>query len=176
MDDFSELTKKTFTTSRSLQYTYYISKANPEKPTLLLLHGFPDSADLYAGITKYLLTLPFQLLIPDVLGYAGTSKPTDPSLYRAKSQTQDLVEILDTENIKDVIVGGHDWGSFLAQQVVLYQRERVRGVILLSVAWMLPSTDELFELDDVNEQLEKMTGYPRLARTGNYSQRVMAQS
>src|SRR4051794_27188316 len=59
------LPQKTFPTSRSLTYTYYSStKPASAKPTLLLLHGWPDSAHLWASLSSSLADLPFPVLIP----------------------------------------------------------------------------------------------------------------
>jgi soluble epoxide hydrolase / lipid-phosphate phosphatase len=47
-------------------------------------------------------------LIPDLLGYGGTSKSTDVSSYNSKSMTGDLSEINDAEDVDKVIVVCHD--------------------------------------------------------------------
>lgn len=49
------------------------------------------------------------LYIFSMLGYGGTDKPLDASLYRIKLMAKDLSDILDAENLDKVIVIGHDW-------------------------------------------------------------------
>jgi soluble epoxide hydrolase/lipid-phosphate phosphatase len=156
------LKEKTFTTSRQFTYTYYhsVASSGEARPTLLLQHGFPDDHSLWAKVVPYLLKLPYSILVPDLLGYNGTSKPTDPSLYNSKGMAQDLVDILDHEGIQKVISVGHDWGSFIAQRLYLWHRERVAGLILLNVAYLPPTS---FNLTEVNATLEKYTGLPRYA-------------
>lgn len=163
MEEILGLSKATIISSRSLHYTYYVSAPNLTKPTLLLLHGFPDSAELYAGVVKQLLLLPFQLIVPDLLGYAGTSKPVDPSMYQGKAMADDLVDILKQEKVSKVIVIGHDWGAFLAQHFFFHQREYVAGIILISVAYLAIDPTQKFDLEFSLEQSEKLTGYPRFA-------------
>lgn len=159
-----QLTKKTFTVSRGYTYTFYThSPPTPTtKPTLLLCHGWPDSAELYAPVLPSLLNLGHPLVIPDCLGYAGTSKPTDYKEYSFKAMAHDLYELLDSEGVEKIVSLGHDFGSALAQRVYLYQPSRCAGVILLDVAYMPPSSTP-FDLDTVNAMTEKAFGYPCFA-------------
>jgi len=50
----------------------------------------------------------YGLIVPDMLGYGGTSKPTNPAFY-SNGLARDLVDILDAEGIKQAIFIGHDW-------------------------------------------------------------------
>ncbi|KAH8812689.1 epoxide hydrolase-like protein [Xylogone sp. PMI_703] len=157
MDQFA---CKTFVTSRSFTYTYYHLNHNNGKPTLLLQHGFPDDHNLWCTILPYLTQSPYSILVPDLLGYGGSSKPSDTASYNSSGMADDLAEILDMERIDQVISIGHDWGSFMAQRVWLWHPEKVAGVILLNVAYAPPAP---FDMAVANEIAEKMTGLPRLA-------------
>jgi soluble epoxide hydrolase/lipid-phosphate phosphatase len=154
------LRQKTFTTSRSLTYTYYQSTSiESAKPTLLFLHGWPDSAHLWASLSSSITDISFPVLIPDLLGYGGTSKPPDASVYNSKSMTSDLSEIIDAEGIDRVIVIGHDWGSFLAQRFYLFHPAHVAGIILLNVAYNPPIPNgPPFDLNAMLERAEKNIG------------------
>ncbi|KAE9973454.1 hypothetical protein BLS_003603 [Venturia inaequalis] len=157
------LTKKTFTTSRDLTYTYYHhGGSNPALPTLLLQHGFPDDHNLWAPVLPYLLELPYPIIAPDLLGYGGTSKPANARTYNSKGMTTDLIEIIDHEKIQKIISIGHDWGAFLAGRMWLWHPKRVVAVVLLNVAYTPPS-NEPFNLTKSNEILKKLTGLPRLS-------------
>lgn len=157
--------KKAFVTRRSLKYTYFVSppkEYTQKDPVLLFLHGFPDSAQLWSDVIATLLALPNKMIVPDCLGYAGTDKPEDTSLYAYKDQADDLVDILNNEKAVSTIIIGHDWGSVLAQRTYLHNRELFSGVVLVNAAYMIP-TDQPFDLTSVNEQTEKTLGYPQYA-------------
>ncbi|KAF2184221.1 alpha/beta-hydrolase [Zopfia rhizophila CBS 207.26] len=159
-----QLSKKTFTTSRNYTYTYYLHKSSSStKPALVFCHGWPDDAHLWADIVPALLPLGFPLVIPDMLGYAGTSKPTDPKEYNSKSMSNDLYELVDSECFDKIIPVGHDWGSYMAQRVYLWRPERCVGLIILNVPYMPPDSSMPFNLDTVLDMTEKMYGYPSLA-------------
>jgi soluble epoxide hydrolase/lipid-phosphate phosphatase len=132
----SLLIKRTLDTSRGYKYNYYISPAAAHKPTILLLHGWPDSAELWTDLaTKYLQPAGYGLVVPDCLGYGDTSKPTDPRAYAWTGMTQDLCEILDAEKVDKVISAGHDWGSTLAQRFWIFHPERCCGLAIVNVAY-----------------------------------------
>ena len=134
----SQLQKKTLTTKRSLNYTYYVSpksEAALSNPALFFVHGFPDSHHLWTDVIANLTSLPYRFVVPDCLGYGATDKPLDKSLYSYSGMANDLVDILEAEDIKDVIIIGHDWGSVLAQRFYLHHPELCSGVVLMNVAY-----------------------------------------
>jgi soluble epoxide hydrolase/lipid-phosphate phosphatase len=160
-----QLQKKTFQVSRQLTYTYYVSHSTESassKPTLLLNHGFPDSAHLFQDVLPFLIDSGHQILIPDLLGYGESSKPLDSSLYVLKSIAQDLIEILDVEKISKVVSIGHDWGSSLAARICLFFPERVAAAVFINIAYYPPQR-ETFNVQERNELTEKVFGYPMFA-------------
>ncbi len=155
----AQLEKKTIETKRSFTYTYYVGQGDSSKPALFFLHGFPDSAHMWSEVVDKLSDLPYRVIVPDCLGYAGTSKPTDVNAYKMSGQTADLVEILKAEDVDKVIIIGHDWGSLTAQRFYNRYPEFCAGVLLCNVAYRAP-TEEKFDLDTVNEMTNKRLGYP----------------
>lgn len=159
------LSQKILSTRRTLKYTYYVSAfgaSTREHPALLFLHGFPDSAHLWAGVIAALGDLPKKIIVPDCLGYAGTDKPVDSNLYAYKDQAEDLADILNNENAESTIVVGHDWGSALAQRLYLHKREMFSGMVLLNTGYMVPS-EQRFDLAVINRLTEKTWGYPQFS-------------
>ncbi|KAL1858269.1 hypothetical protein Daus18300_010015 [Diaporthe australafricana] len=153
------LTKKTITTKRGFEYTYYVSPAAAGKPTLILHHGFPDQAEEWEGlIINHLKPAGYGVIAPDLLGYGGTSKPTDPAAYKFRGMTADVVEILDAEKADKVISLGHDWGSRAAQMLWNLYPERVSGLAMVNVPYMGAARGP-FDLDAVLEQSTQAFGY-----------------
>lgn len=156
--------KKTFKTSRSLTYTYYVSdgQATESTPALFFVHGWPDSAHLWRDVVARLSDLPNKILIPDTLGYAGSDKPTDTALYSVKGQADDMAEIIRAERAERTIIIGHDWGSSISQRTYLHHPELFSAVVLLNVAY-IPPREEPFELARVNAMTAKIYGNPLFA-------------
>lgn len=95
--------------SRGFNYHYYYSPAQPGKPTLLFCHGFPSTSQLWVHIAPSFKDKGYGVLVPDLLGYSGTDRPTNPALYTADLLTKDITDILDAEKLDRVIAVGHDW-------------------------------------------------------------------
>ncbi|KAJ7910298.1 Alpha/Beta hydrolase protein, partial [Mycena leptocephala] len=89
-------------------YSYYFSAPVEGKPTLLFSHGFPTPAYLWAKQMAFLDPMGYGIVAPDLLGYGGTDKPTDPKFYVGSGLAQDAIDILDHENIDKTIAVGHD--------------------------------------------------------------------
>ncbi|WQF79204.1 Putative alpha/beta hydrolase-1, epoxide hydrolase [Colletotrichum destructivum] len=155
--DLSKLTKKTLDVSRGFSYTYYTTPAQGSQPTLILFHGWPDTARLWAGlINDHLLPLGYGVVALDGLGYGESSKPIDPRVYACDGLAADAVEILDAEGLKKVVSFGHDWGSMIAQRLYNFHPERVCGLVTLNVSYSAPTGH--FDLDMVNAQTKKLFG------------------
>lgn len=170
MDSLKDFTHKSLITAPyTLTYSYYLSpnfheitSTNPSLPVVMLIHGFPDSAHMWSLALPKLQTLGYPLVIPDLLGFGGSSKPIPPHLYNYKQQADSLAQVLDAEGIttRRVIPVGHDWGSATAQRFYLYHRDRCIGLSLLSLAYQVPST-EPFDLEKVNQMTANRFGYPQ---------------
>jgi soluble epoxide hydrolase / lipid-phosphate phosphatase len=152
--------KKTAKTKRSFTYTYYVSLSDDSsKPTLFFVHGFPDSAHMWQDVVAKMSDLPYKVIIPDCLGYGGTDKPADPAEYKFSGMAADIVDIMETENVKQVIIIGHDWGAGLAARFYNHYPQLVAGMILLNVAYMVP-TGQKWDLDALNASTKEAFGYP----------------
>ena len=101
---------KNLKTSRGFNYHYYaIAPQDKAKPTLLLLHGFPSLSRDWRVVVEFFKPKGYGFIVPDLLGYGGTDKPTDGAAFRMKLMADDIIEIIDNEHVKDIVVIGHDW-------------------------------------------------------------------
>ena len=102
---------KNTTTSRGITYSYYFAPpASGDKRFLVLLHGWPGLSYDYRFQVDFFKDAGYGLIIPDMLGYGGTDKPTDLEAYKSSLITRDIVDILDRESVgDDAVVIGHDW-------------------------------------------------------------------
>ena len=64
-------------------YTYLLAKPEDQNTigTAVLLHGFPDLAFGWRNQILFLRDLGYKVVVPNMLGYAGTDAPTDPKEY-----------------------------------------------------------------------------------------------
>jgi soluble epoxide hydrolase/lipid-phosphate phosphatase len=95
--------------SRGFTYHCLLSPAVGNKPTLLFVHGFPGISYDWYHQANYFSERGFGVVVPDMLGYGGSSKPTDTSFFKHGEMAQDLVDVLNVEKVERVIAVGHDW-------------------------------------------------------------------
>ena len=154
---------KSFTVSRGFTYRYWTSPASANKdsskPALFIQHGWPDTAHLFARMVPLLNSLPNRLIIPDLLGYGGTSKPTAYKEYAFNLMTQDFCDILDNEDVEKCVSVGHDWGAASAQRFYNFHPERVAGLVLMNVAYLAPDKANPPNLDAMNEMTKSIYGF-----------------
>ena len=100
---------KDFKTSRGINYHYYFSPPKEGNLTLLFCHGFPSSSYDWHHQIEFFKHKGYGLVVPDMLGYGGTDKPTSPELYKTVFLAKDIVELLDVEQLQNVVAVGHDW-------------------------------------------------------------------
>lgn len=109
MTTFSDSAYKRVTVSRGLDYQYYYHPADSSKPTLLFTHGFPSTSYDWRIQAAFFGGEGYGLIIPDMLGYGGTAKPSVVTAYKASLICKDMIDILDAESISNCIAIGHDW-------------------------------------------------------------------
>ena len=155
--------------SRGFHYRYYTTSNNtpvsPSSPALLLLHGFPDDAQLWQYVLSHLLPTKLKIIIPDLLGYAGTSKPTDPKAFEITAMCQDTIEMLRQEGVSGencVLPIGHDWGAYLAQRFYMIHTSLCAGLVTMSAA-IIPLSTQPFDLEAMNKATEEALGFPAYA-------------
>jgi pimeloyl-ACP methyl ester carboxylesterase len=100
---------------------------------VVLLHGWPDTGDLWAHQSTALEASGYRVIAPDLRGFGASSKPTDIGAYAAPAQVGDVVGVLDALQIPRAHVVGHDWGAAIAWMTAAFAPARVTSVTALSV-------------------------------------------
>jgi pimeloyl-ACP methyl ester carboxylesterase len=100
---------------------------------VLLLHGFPDTHEVWHHQVRALPSAGFQTICPDQRGLGRSDKPSDVAAYAMRELVQDAVGVLDTLGIERAAVVGHDWGAAVAWMLATFHPERVDRLVVLSV-------------------------------------------
>jgi pimeloyl-ACP methyl ester carboxylesterase len=104
-----------------------------EGAPVLLLHGFPDSADLWREQIPALVTAGFRAIAPDLRGFGHSDKPSKVEDYAMPLILQDVVGLMDRLEVERAHVVGHDWGAVVAWLLATLQPERVGSLVAVSV-------------------------------------------
>jgi len=96
--------------SSGLKYAYVHlpPPPNSKNPTLLFIHGFPATSGECSPQISYFYRPGYGILAPDCIGYGGSSNPLEVSYYVGKAMASDIISIMDTEGLQQVIGISHD--------------------------------------------------------------------
>lgn len=87
------------------------SQGDPSKPTVVLVHGFPDDHRVWDGVAAR-LSEDHHVVTYDVRGAGESAKPHRIADYRLDALAADLQAVIDhVDDGGGVHLVGHDWGS-----------------------------------------------------------------
>ncbi|MFD0509903.1 alpha/beta fold hydrolase [Streptomyces aureus] len=99
----------------------------------VLCHGFPELAFSWRHQVLALAEAGYRVLVPDMRGYGGSSRPDDVDAYDILTLCADLAGLLDDVGADDAVFVGHDWGASVVWNMAVIHPERVRAVVGMSV-------------------------------------------
>ena len=68
--------------------------------TVVLLHGFPQSAQSWIGVSRPLLAAGYRVIAPDQRGYTPQARPRSRRAYRLNELVADVVALVDTAGVE----------------------------------------------------------------------------
>lgn len=108
------------------------------RPTLLLIHGFPEIAYSWRKLMPLLAEAGYRVIAPDVRGFGRTTGwdpafDADPAPFRTMNLVRDAIGLLYALGIRSVAgVLGHDSGSPVAAWCALARPDVFGSVVLMS--------------------------------------------
>jgi len=102
---------------------------------VLLLHGFPDTGDVWRRQLPALAGAGLRAIAPDLRGRGRSARPDGVEPYVLSELVADAVGLLDALGIERAHVVGHDWGAVVAWGVAALRPERVDRLAVLSVGF-----------------------------------------
>lgn len=104
-----------------------------ESDTVLLLHGFPQSAASWTSVAERLGTAGFETVAPNQRGYSPGARPHAVEDYQLSELTADVLRLCDALDLGRVHLVGHDWGAIVAWNVAAVAPSRVSSLTAVSV-------------------------------------------
>jgi pimeloyl-ACP methyl ester carboxylesterase len=100
---------------------------------VLLLHGFPENATMWAGVEPALHKAGLRTIAPDQRGYSPGARPADVEAYSMHQLVADALGLLDALGIRGTHVLGHDWGAVVGWYLAGRHPDRVSTLTAVSV-------------------------------------------
>lgn len=121
--------------------TYSYILAEPQGKvldTIFLIHGWPDISFGWRYQVPFLTSLGLRVVVPDMMGYAGTDAPVPPQYYTFKRASDDLAALAKELGLSRIILGGHDWGGAVVFRFALHYPKLISAIISICTPFTPP--------------------------------------
>jgi pimeloyl-ACP methyl ester carboxylesterase len=102
-------------------------------PAVLLLHGWPDTHELWRHQIPALTSAGYRAIAPDLRGFGDSAKPASVECYGLPELIGDAVGVLDHFGVERAHVVGHDWGAAIGWTLAATRPDRVTSLAAVSV-------------------------------------------
>ncbi|GAA4331613.1 alpha/beta hydrolase [Mucilaginibacter gynuensis] len=109
---------------------FYREAGDPDKPTILLLHGFPSSSHMFRNLIEQ-LSSDYHLIAPDYPGFGYSSCP-DPSIfdYSFDHLAEIIEQFIDKLKLQHISFYMQDYGGPVGFRVIKKRPELVKSLII----------------------------------------------
>jgi haloalkane dehalogenase len=109
---------------------HYLDEGNRDGDVVLLLHGQPVWSYLYRYMIPPLVEAGFRVIVPDLVGFGRSDKPTRQEDYTYARHVAWMSEWLNQLDLNGITVFLQDWGSLIGLRLVAAFPQRFAGVVL----------------------------------------------
>ncbi|GEA02231.1 alpha/beta hydrolase [Alteromonas sp. KUL17] len=154
---------------------FYRESGNPNKPTILFLHGYPSSSHMYRHLIP-LLSGRFHVIAPDNIGSGYSDKP-DPSnvTYTFDYLARVMEEFVRAKGLEKYSIYMQDFGAPVGLRLMMAQPERVERLITQNgnvyLEGLTPKRQDFFKKafedrsKDMQEKLFALTSKESIIKT-----------
>ena len=138
LDDFP-YRSRTVTLEAGLRMAY-VEDGPSDAPVVVLVHGEPTWGYLYRRVVPPLAAAGLRVVLPDLVGFGRSDKPTAREAYTFAGHVEWLREALfDRLGLTAVHYVGQDWGGLLGMRLLAEHPERFASVVMANTG--LPTGD-----------------------------------
>lgn len=110
-----------------------LSEFEVSKKTILFLHGFTGSANDWQDIVEK-VDKRFNKIALDLVGHGKSSAPSSVNYYTAESIVNQIEQVINSLNLKEIILCGYSMGGRAALNFAISKPEMIKGLILESAS------------------------------------------
>jgi pimeloyl-ACP methyl ester carboxylesterase len=141
----------------------------PDKPAVILLHGFPESHRTWRELAPR-LEGDFRLVMPDQRGFAGSDRPQEVDACKTDKLVDDLFALADALGIERFALVGPDWGGAVAWAAALRGERRLTRLAIVNAPHPVNFQKSLIESEDQRKASQYITAF----RTPGFERAVEA--
>lgn len=110
---------------------YRINDFKKDRPTLVFVHGVCGSSSAFWEFEKK-LEGKYNILAFDLRGHGKSKRFRNYDDYKIENFSEDLLELVNSLNIKKFVLISHSFGAFVALDFIGKHQDRLTGIIFLS--------------------------------------------
>ncbi len=108
----------------------YLDEGPRDGPVVLLLHGEPTWSYLYRHMIGPLVDAGLRVVVPDLVGFGRSDKPTRVEDYTYQRHVDWTTELMDSLGLADVTLFCQDWGSLIGLRIAGTEPERFARIVV----------------------------------------------
>ncbi|MFF3243745.1 alpha/beta fold hydrolase [Streptomyces sp. NPDC002870] len=139
---------------------------------VLLLHGFPEAADMWEHQLLALGAAGYRAIAPDQRGYSPRVRPVAVEDYRLENLVADVLAMADQLGWRHFDLVGHDWGAAVAWALAAAQPDRLRTLAAVSV----PHLGAFFDAMSEDRDQQRRSQYIELLRRPGEAEQALCDS
>ncbi len=112
---------------------HYLEWGSPEKPPIVMLHGWQDTAWLYKRIGRQFAD-EFHLFSLDLRGHGQTAKEGEPQFQPQAVIIADVEKFLNALDLREVLLVGYSFGGTIAHRLVADSPERIKALVIIDIS------------------------------------------
>lgn len=101
-------------------------------PVALCLHGQPTWSYLYRRMIPVFLQAGMRVVAPDLPGFGRSDKPVDDAWYTFDRHRDLLVRLVETLDLRDILLVVQDWGGLLGLTLPLALPGRITRLLVMN--------------------------------------------
>jgi haloalkane dehalogenase len=92
---------------------HYLDEGDRDGRVVALVHGEPTWSFMFRRTVAPLVTAGYRVIVPDLIGFGRSDKPSRPEDYTYESHVRWLGAFFAELAVKDMVLLGHDWGGLI---------------------------------------------------------------
>ncbi len=110
---------------------HYLDEGPADAAPVLLVHGEPSWSYLYRHMVPILVNAGHRVVVPDLVGFGRSDKPTRQTDYSYARHVAWLSELVfEHLDLRDATFFGQDWGGLLGLRLVADEPDRFARVVI----------------------------------------------
>jgi len=101
------------------------------RPTVVLLHGFPEAAFIWDEVMQRLGPA-VRCVAPNLRGFERSSAPAAVEAYRAKHLVADIAALIESMGAPVDLLVAHDWGGALAWNLAAQRPALLKHLLMIN--------------------------------------------